>query len=181
MAVHFAFRRTDVPSEHSVVVFGVYLRHDGRNIPFEDFSAFVAEHVHDQVVGVHHYAQPSVVARNHYHCRIGIFLVFGAVLIDLVRLFYVLEDGIGLLEILDVVAFLVGDFQKEFAVYGQQMNAVRVGGNYGLKRGLQLVFAAGYQGSQVLEPTDVWVRVHYESPELNVMVSAALDVFFELN
>lgn len=111
MAVDLAFRCSDVSTQSSDMIVRINLGHDHIHIPIQQFRSFVPQQLPDQIVGMSDIAQLSLVTSDHHHSCLRIFVVLTAGLIDLGGVFDVLADDVRLLQVLDIVALLIGDLE----------------------------------------------------------------------
>lgn len=56
------------------------------------------------------------------------------------------------------------------------MNAIRVGFQYRLELTLQLILATCYKSPQILQSANIRIRVEYQFPKIDVVISAAFEV-----
>jgi hypothetical protein len=125
--------------------------------------------------------ESPVVAGDDDHPSAGVLKVLGPAFIYFVGLFDVFEDVVCLFNVLHIVGLLVGDFEEEPAVDVEQGNAIGVLVEDGVELCLELVLGPGDQSPQVLEPPDVGVGVHYESPEVDVVVGTLFYLVLEFD
>lgn len=122
-----------------------------------------------------------LVSRNNNYSGNGIFVVFAAPLVYLLGLFDIFINGFGFLEILYVVAFLVGNFKLKFGIDGEQMYTIRICLVDDLKLFSKLFLAACDQSPQILKSLYFWIIIHNKSPKFNMMPGAIFDIVFQIN
>lgn len=108
MSVDFTLRCSDVATQCSNMIVRVYFGHNDIHIPIQQLRPFVPKQMPYQIIRMGDIAQLSLIASDDHHSCLRVLVVLAAGLIDLRGIFDVLADDVCLLEVLHVVALLVG-------------------------------------------------------------------------